>query len=325
MPGFVSSRESKGLAVCRADAPADAKHHRPSPRLSLRPPWRPPRPPPRQQPFRWVPLSAAQQRQAEQLLGVFENSSLQPSYGYAQNLRDGRGVTFGRAGFCTGEDDGLAVVRAYVKAKPRGNLLARFVPVLESIQRRGGGDSPLLAGATQAQFIQAVKASAQDVLFRRAQDQVSRQLYFDPSQRLARRLGLRLALSKGQLYDAYVQHGYADPGTSEWAASVGGLVAAANQQAGGSPLQGTTERLWLRRFLEHRRAVLLRGGSDWAEGVQRVDVFSWLLQAGDTGLDEPILLQYNRCRPDRKAGPCIPQRRGELSLGGIGYGDFTLR
>lgn len=42
-----------------------------------------------------------------------------------------------------------------MKAKPRGNLLARFVPVLERIQRRGGGDSPLLAGATQAQFIQA--------------------------------------------------------------------------------------------------------------------------------------------------------------------------
>lgn len=135
----------------------------------------------------------------------------------------------------------------------------------------------------------------------------------------------RLALSKAQLYDAYVQHGYADPGTSEWATSVGGLVAAANQQAGGSPLQGANERVWLRvstqplvvlqaccmqhmprvgfqgkkadagrslrppvglhplavqRFLEHRRAVLLRGGSDWADGVQRVDLYSWLLQVG---------------------------------------------
>lgn len=61
----------------------------------------------------------------------------------------------GRAGFCTGEDDGVAVVKAYVKAKPRGNPLARFLPVLEKIQRQGGGDSPLLAGASQAQFIQA--------------------------------------------------------------------------------------------------------------------------------------------------------------------------
>lgn len=38
---------------------------------------------------------------------------------------------------------------------------------------------------------QAVKASARDVLFRRAQDVVSSQLYFNPSQRLARSLGLR--------------------------------------------------------------------------------------------------------------------------------------
>lgn len=97
--------------MCRADAPADAKHHRPSPRLSLRPPWRPPRSPPRQQPFRWVPLSAAQQRQAEQLLGVFENSSLQPSYGYAQNLRDGRGVTFGRQD--EGQSSTFAVLPAH--------------------------------------------------------------------------------------------------------------------------------------------------------------------------------------------------------------------
>lgn len=49
------------------------------------------------------------------------------------------------------------------------------------------------------------------------------------------------------------------------------------------------------------------------------------MQAGDAGLNEAILLRYNRCRPDRKAGPCIPQRKGQLSLGGIGYGDFALR
>ncbi|KAL4447772.1 hypothetical protein ABPG75_004991 [Micractinium tetrahymenae] len=319
-------------AACQAVPEQDAKPHRrspppkPSPKPSPRPsPCPHHSPPPRQQPFRWVPLSAAQQRRAEQLLSVFENSSLRPSYDYAENLKDGRGVTFGRAGFCTGEDDGLAVVRAYVKAKLRGNPLARFLPTLERVQRQGGGDSPLLAGATQAQFIQAVKSAARDALFRQAQDRVARRLYFDPSQRLAESLGLRLALSKAQLYDAYVQHGYADPGTSEWAISVGGLAAAASQKAGASPLQGADERLWLQCFLEHRRTVLLRAGGDWAEGVQRVDIYSWLLQAGDTGLSEPLVLSYDRCRPDRRAGPCVPQRKCELRLGGITYGDFTLR
>lgn len=66
-----------------------------------------------------------------------------------------RAPSVGRAGFCTGEDDGLAVVRAYVEAKPRGNPLARFLPVLQKIRQQGGGDSPLLAGASQAQLIQA--------------------------------------------------------------------------------------------------------------------------------------------------------------------------
>lgn len=49
-----------------------------------------------------------------------------------------------------------------------------------------------------------------------------------------------------------------------------------------------------------------------------------MLQAGDTGLNDRILLLYARCRPDREAGPCVPQRKGEVSLGGVGYGDFTL-
>lgn len=47
------------------------------------------------------------------------------------------------------------------------------------------------APACHASRLQAVKTAARDVLFRQAQDRVARQLYFDPSQRLAKSLGLR--------------------------------------------------------------------------------------------------------------------------------------
>jgi hypothetical protein len=44
-----------------------------------------------------------------------------------------------RSGFCTGTGDGVLVVRLYVRLRPQGNPLARYLPALELIDRQGGG------------------------------------------------------------------------------------------------------------------------------------------------------------------------------------------
>ncbi|PSC72433.1 chitosanase [Micractinium conductrix] len=317
------------LYNCKARSPPP-RPPRPPPRPRPRPPPRPrPRPPPpkpKPTPFVWVPLAPAQRARAEALLSVFENSSLQPAYGYAENLRDGRGVTFGRCGFCTGTGDGVIVVREYVRlrpAKPGPNPLAPFLPVLERIDREN--NPRLLAGPQEAAFIQAVKNASTDPLFRRAQDTLAAQLYFNPSQQMAKSLGLRLPLSKAQLYDAYVQHGEADEDSWDYGMSANGIAASVSKQMGGSPLEGADEKLWLQRFLLRRRNLLLSDSDGWAAGVQRVDVYAWLLQMGGVQLDRTLRLAWQRCRPDNKAGPCLPQPSGELSLGGVIYGNFVVR
>ena len=67
------------------------------------PPWVPPPP---GSPYVFVDLTPDQKRRMYQLTSIFENSDVTLQYGYAERLHDGRGVTFGYCGFCTGERGG---------------------------------------------------------------------------------------------------------------------------------------------------------------------------------------------------------------------------
>ncbi|MFJ3722737.1 chitosanase [Streptomyces sp. NPDC090045] len=72
-------------------------------------------------------LTAEQRRRADQLVSVFENNTTEIQYGYAKNIRDGTGVTAGRAGFTTSGGDALKVIEAYTVRSP-DNPLSRFIP-----------------------------------------------------------------------------------------------------------------------------------------------------------------------------------------------------
>ncbi|QTI42620.1 chitosanase [Streptomyces nojiriensis] len=67
------------------------------------------------------------------MVSLFGNSTTEIQYGYAKNIRDGRGVTAGRAGFTTGDGDALKVIEAYA-VRSADNPLSRFIPELRRLE-----------------------------------------------------------------------------------------------------------------------------------------------------------------------------------------------
>ena len=223
-------------------------------------------------------LNPEQRHRADALISIFENGTPKIQYGYAENIRDGRGITAGRAGFTTATGDALEVVQRYASLKPQSPL-AKYLPVLTKLAQQKSGLTSGLAG-----FASAWKKAAQDPTFRTVQDQVTNELYFDPAMRKADSMGLKTALGRTILFDTIVQHGEGDDPDS-----LDALVSATNQQMHGTPAEGMAEAAWLKTFLTVRRNNLLHPHNPetqevWAKSVGRVDVFLDLLKAGNFDL-----------------------------------------
>lgn len=270
-------------------------------------------------------MSAAQRRRAEALTNVFEFSTTLPQYGFAADIGDSRGVTFGRCGFCTGTGDGLLVVEEYTKRVPN-NSLATYLPTLRALmaQKSGRGNTAGLSG-----FAAAVAALENDTDFRAVQDWAQRGMYYAPSQRKANALGLRLALARAQLYDAYVMHGEADAGSSFHPYSANGMADHVTATLGGSPATGVDEGAWLTAFLAHRRSVLAAREKAWRDALNRVDVYQWLQAAGVAKLTRRMYLQWEPCLAAAEGAAPLPPNvcaRSSVSvrLAPVIFGDFFI-
>ena len=271
-------------------------------------------------------MSTAQRRRAEALTNVFEFSTTQPQYGFAADIGDSRGITFGRCGFCTGTGDGLVVVEEYTKRVPN-NTLAQYLPTLRSLmaQKSGRGNTSGLGG-----FVEAVAALENDTSFRAVQDWAQRGMYYSPSQRKANALGLRLALARAQLYDAYVMHGEADAGSGFYPYSANGMADYVTQQLGGSPATGAvSEDAWLLAFLARRRDVLVAREKAWRDAVNRVEIYQWLQAAGVSKLTKRMYLQWAPCLSAAEGAAPLPPNvcaRSSVSvrLAPVIFGDFFI-
>jgi chitosanase len=233
-------------------------------------------------------LSPAQKARADMLISVFENSTLELQYGYVEDLRDGRGYTAGRAGFCSGCGDLLQVVERYVQVKPAAPL-AKYLPRLRRLARLSSGSIRGLDG-----FPAAWRQVAGDPLLRGAQDEISDGLYYFPALKLASRLGLKKDLSKIALYEAAIQHGLgSDPD------GLAALVKRASMAAK-PPSAGGDERAWLGQFLAVRRATLLNASDPathdvWADSVGRADAMLGIFHSGNLDFYGPVTLNpYGR-------------------------------
>ncbi len=66
------------------------------------------------------------------LTSIFENSTTTLQYTYVENIGDGRGLTFGFAGFCSGTYDGTMFLKKYQALNPN-NILVKYIPAFERI------------------------------------------------------------------------------------------------------------------------------------------------------------------------------------------------
>jgi chitosanase len=230
-------------------------------------------------------LTPEQRLRADRLINNFEHGTTEFLYGSAEVLQDGRGITFGRAGFTTKWGDGHDLIKRYTAAKP-GNPLARYLHRLEVLALERSGSTEGLDG-----FIEAVRQEAADPHFRAAQDALQDELYYQKSAKSSDRLGLRTALARTAIYDTLLMHGVGDDPDG-----LPALLERTRKDVGGTPATGVDEATWLSAFLRVRRDDLAHAHNPetrdvWAESVGRVDVFRTLADQGNWDLHGPIVLR----------------------------------
>ena len=227
-------------------------------------------------------LTVSQRRIADGLVSEFEQGSVASDYCDVEALGDGRGYTVGRAGLTSADGDLLEFVQDYTAVAP-GNPLARLLPQLGRAARAESASTAGLAALPAAW-----RATCNRPLDHAIQDRIVDELYFDPALSMWRQLGLRTPLSLAALYDAMIQQGNGDDPDG-----VPALVRSATARAGGTPATGIGEARFLQAFLAVRRADLGHASDPstravWAQSVDRVDVFSYLLRTGQWQLAAPV-------------------------------------
>lgn len=229
-----------------------------------------------------IALSEAQKYAIWSLTCCAENSQTSFAYNYAENIGDGRGITFGIIGFTSGTYDGTMLLERVREIEP-SNALARYLPAFKAIDAAPhGADGCSDDTAGLAGFIEDFKEHGADPAVKKAQLEKLAALYWEPALRQAESLGLKSAIAAGELYDACVNHG--EDG-SDAAMGLKQLVAKASAAAGGTPRSGVDETAWLKAFLSIRRAYLEK---DWPDAVDRVDMYARILDTGNTKLAVPF-------------------------------------
>lgn len=232
-------------------------------------------------------LTTCQKQLIFEATNTYENSQIDPLYSYCENLDDGRGFTCGIVGFTTGTHDAYQVILQYNKASGSTGEFKDYLTALRTL------DSKEQTGSVKGLkgFCKVWEGAATNPVFRQVQEDARDTMYFKPSQGFADNLGLDLPLTRGQLYDAAIQHGIGEDYDS-----LDAMVARATAAAGGSPssVPPVDELTWLDKFLTVREDTLCHPENketqkEWCESVTRVKSYRHALDSGKTGMFEETL------------------------------------
>ncbi|KAJ2781078.1 hypothetical protein H4R18_003073 [Coemansia javaensis] len=233
---------------------------------------------------------------ALRITNVYENGDTDFHYDYCENLGDGRGITAGIAGFCTGTADAWQVIQEYHKLtggkddfSPMDSVLAKYA--------KSGSDSA--AGLERYCDVWG-KLGKSDVKFQHAQDLVRDKLYYVPSQEEADKLRLKLDISRAFLYDTGIQHGTGSDGDG-LKAVIREASQKASFKAGGSQEQ---EIAWLRAMIETRDEHLKnpkekdnQGGNYWAQTTYRTKSYKYAIDQKEYMFGTSVKILDNDGKP----------------------------
>jgi chitosanase len=216
-------------------------------------------------------------RTMDEVISTFENDDPILHYSYIENIHDGRGYTAGRAGFTTATCDLLEVVQRYLEVRSDIGF-STLVPLLK-LNCADRGESVI--GLETLPLVW--KKAAKDPEFRKAQDDVSDELYYLPALASAKALGIQTPLGILCVYDTYIQHG---------ADGFAAIAAKMNPAL-------KDEKSRLLDFLNWRYDALIHPtepGTDdaWAESVGRVSTLRNLIKQGRFNLETPFAINPNK-------------------------------
>jgi chitosanase len=208
-----------------------------------------------------------------------KTAQLKLQYNYAENISDGRGITFGCIGFTTGTYDGNMLIKYYTQLNPK-NALVKYIPALDVIDKgshNGNGGDSNSSTAGLSGFIQDVN-NCTDPLFKQAQLYMLDQLYWNPSVKIFNNIGGKNALTQAFIYDMCVNHG--EDGAQ-------GFINSAAKALGGTPKTGINENTFLSKVMDLRYNYLKSNDPD---GLDRVNGFKKLLTSGNVDLAMPLTI-----------------------------------
>ncbi|KAJ3042730.1 hypothetical protein HDV00_006787 [Rhizophlyctis rosea] len=177
-----------------------------------------------------------------------------------------------------------------------------FKPYLRRLAELAKNDN--INGSTKGLkgYCRAWRKASKNILFREAQLAESDETYYNPSQEIAKELGLRTPLARGQMYDAIIEHGGGDDYDS-----LGAMVSRTNAyfRSRGlpeTPKQGLLEQSWLDRFLYVRKEDLCHPANKesqkvWCESVGRVDSYIFALKLGQSYFEQSLTALDNDGNP----------------------------
>lgn len=216
---------------------------------------------------------------------IAENDTTEFQFNYAENIDDGRGITFGIIGFTSGTFDGTILLKR-IQMKDPSHLLCSYIPAFERIDNlHTKGHVNDVTGLDN--FISDFNKYGNDDVVKKAQLELLDELYWNPAMKIVDDYGLKLNITKGQMYDASVRHG--PRGAEE-------IASRTTKVLNGSPETGTNEIDWLKCFLVERKKYYEEKDNETGI-IPRVDImYQGVLDSGNFMLEPPFSV---RCYDER--------------------------